>query len=330
MIEQRRHNEGFLRARELDYDGWRESIRIHCGQYTLNGIQPRLFAGKVVARNLCGFRAVDVSSNAARMESYNATRVERTKRDAARDGREHYYVVFQLAGRSTLFQHGEAVELATDAVALVDTAQPIIYVSEERSNHWRSLQLPRRSLVSHLGWEPRCVCCRRDRTVGARLLLQLLLDGVEDDGANLDLANPYLRLTFYDLIGAVFAPDDPVPVSLHADRLFARICSIIKDRYTDPAFGPRDAAAEARISLRYLQKLFTVRNLTCGDFIHTVRLDHAARLLQRRMVLSTGQSIGDIAYASGFGDYGFFLRKFRRRFGRPPGAHNVGPLPGDL
>jgi len=324
MIEKRR-DERHLRARELDYEGWRDAMRIHCGHYTLNGIRPRLFDGKVETRDLCGFRAVDISCNAARMESYNATRVERTKRDACRDGREHYYVVFQLAGRCTLFQHGQAVDLATGAVALVDTARPITYVSEERSNQWVSLQLPRRSLVSHLGWEPRGVCRRRDGTAAGRLLLQLLLDGVEEEGASLGSANPYLRLTFYDLVGALFAPTDPVPVSIHADKLFARICAIIKDRYTDPTFGPRDVAAEARISLRYLQKLFTVRNLTCGDFIHTARLDHAARLLRRRIVLSTGQSISDIAYASGFGDYGFFLRKFRGRFGYPPGAHSFDP-----
>ncbi len=46
--------------------------------------------------------------------------------------------------------------------------------------------------------------------------------------------------------------------------------------------SPCDVAAEARISLRYLQKLFTMRNSTCGHFIHSLRLDHAARLLQRR------------------------------------------------
>jgi AraC-like DNA-binding protein len=327
MIEQGRHdsNEGFLRAPELDYEGWRDAIRIHCGQYALNGIQPRRFAGKVRARELCGFMAIDLSCDAARMESYHATRVERTKRDACRDGREHYYVLFQLAGRCMLFQHGQAVELATGAVALVDAAQPIAYASEERINQWVTLQLPRRSLVSHLGWEPRGVCCRRDGTASARLLLQLLLDGVEEEPANPGSVNPYLRLTFFDLIGALFAPADRVPLSLHADKLLARICAIIKDRYTDPAFGPRDVADEAGISLRYLQKLFTVRNLTCGHFIHTARLDHAARLLQRRMVLSTGQSISDIAYASGFGDCGFFSRKFRCRFGHSPGARSQGP-----
>jgi AraC-like DNA-binding protein len=51
-------------------------------------------------------------------------------------------------------------------------------------------------------------------------------------------------------------------------------------------------------------------------------LDHAARLLERRSFLKTSQPISEIAYASGFGDYTNFIRKFRRRFGHTPGSHS--------
>jgi hypothetical protein len=63
-------------------------------------------------------------------------------------------------------------------------------------------------------------------------------------------ANAYMRLAFYDLLGALFAPSDPEDASLHTDKLFARICDIIKDRFADPDFGPCDVAIEAGISLR--------------------------------------------------------------------------------
>jgi AraC-like DNA-binding protein len=135
-------------------------------------------------------------------------------------------------------------------------------------------------------------------------------------------ANAYMRLAFYDLLGALFAPSDPEDASLHTDRLFARIRDIIRDRFADPDFGPCDVAVEAGISLRYLQKLFTARNSSCSHFIHSVRLDHAARLLERRAFLKTSQPISEIAYGSGFGDYTNFIRKFRRRFGHTPGSHS--------
>jgi AraC-like DNA-binding protein len=55
--------------------------------------------------------------------------------------------------------------------------------------------------------------------------------------------------------------------------------------------------------------------------IDSLRLDHAARLLRRRALASTGQPISEIAYASGFNDYSYFSQKFRRRFGYAPSAH---------
>jgi AraC family transcriptional regulator, positive regulator of tynA and feaB len=110
------------------------------------------------------------------------------------------------------------------------------------------------------------------------------------------------------------------PVSRHADKLFTRIRGVIKDRFADPDFGPSEVAAEAGISLRYLQKLFTARNSACSEFIYLLRLDHTARLLHRRALLNTSQPLSEIAYTCGFRDYTHFARQFRRRFGHPPGA----------
>jgi AraC family transcriptional regulator, positive regulator of tynA and feaB len=123
-----------------------------------------------------------------------------------------------------------------------------------------------------------------------------------------------------DLLGALFAPSDPSPVSRHADKLFARIRGVVKDGFADPDFGPREVAAVAGISLRYLQKLFTAHGSTCSELIYSLRLDHAARLLHRRASLGTSQPLSEIAYACGFRDYTHFARKFRQRFGHSPGA----------
>jgi AraC family transcriptional regulator, positive regulator of tynA and feaB len=128
------------------------------------------------------------------------------------------------------------------------------------------------------------------------------------------------QLAVYDLLGALFAPPDPLPVSRHAGRLFARIRDIIKDGFADPDFSPREVAAETGISLRYLQKLFTARGSTCSEFVSSLRLDHAARLLRRRASLGTNQPLSEIAYACGFRDYTHFARKFRHRFGHSAGA----------
>jgi len=307
------HSSGdFLSAPNLDYEAWRDVVRSICGRYTPGGIEPKTFSGRACVRSIYGFRAVQLSSNAHCLE--------RTRQDVRGDAVDHYYALFQITGQSRIIQNDRIVELAVGDVALVDAAEPVTYVSENGSTHWGSLQLQRRSLLSHLGLEPRCPS-QRSGAAAARPLRQLLQDGVEDDQSKSVSANAYMRLAFYDLLGALFAPSDPEDTSLHTDRLFARIRDIVKERFADPTFGPCDVAAEAGISLRYLQKLFTARNSTCSEFIYSLRLDHAACLLKRRAFLKTSQPISEIAYVSGFGDYTHFNRKFRRRYGHTPRAH---------
>jgi AraC family transcriptional regulator, positive regulator of tynA and feaB len=307
-------NGDFLSSQNLDYEAWRNTVRSICGRYTPDGIEPKSFFGRVRARSVCGFRAVDLSCNAHRLE--------RTHQDVRADAVDHYYALFQINGQSRIIQNDRIMDLTVGDIALVDAARPVTCASEKGSDQWwGSLQLPRRSLVAHLGLEPRCPS-RRSGAAAARPLRQLLQDAVEDEQSISVSAKAYMRFAFYDLLGALFAPSDPEDTSVHTDRLFARICGIIKDHFADPDFGPCEAAVEAGISVRYLQKLFTARNSTCSHFIHSVRLDHAARLLERRSFLKTSQPISEIAYASGFGDYTNFIRKFRRRFGHTPGAHS--------
>jgi AraC-like DNA-binding protein len=131
-----------------------------------------------------------------------------------------------------------------------------------------------------------------------------------------------MRLALYDLLGALFTPSGPEPVSRHGDKLFCRIRGVIKDRFADPGFGPPEVAAEMGISLRYVQKLLTERGSTCSEFIYSIRLDHAAHLLDRRESLNSGQPLSEIAFACGFRDYTHFARKFRQRFGHTPGSHS--------
>jgi AraC-like DNA-binding protein len=234
---------------------------------------------------------------------------------------EHYYAAFPIGGHSAMTQNDHVVDLAVGDVVLVDSTRPLTYFGENKLGRWLALHLPRQALISHFGSEPQGGLSGRGGTLAGRLLFQLVRDAVKDRDVPSDPVEPDMQLVIYDLLRALFAPHDPAPASLHVDKLFKRVCEIIADHLADPAFGPCEVAAEAGISLRYLQKLFTARNSTCTHYMHSVRLDHAARLLHRRALLNTSQPISEIAYDSGFSDYTHFARKFRGRFGHPPGAH---------
>jgi AraC-like DNA-binding protein len=288
-----------------------------CARYNPEGIEPNAFIGWVRPASVCGFTALNVGSN--------AERVERTYRDVRLDSEDHYFALFQVAGQAAINHNDQAVRLAVGDVALVDAARPYTAFANNGRELWNivTLNLPREALVSHLGFEPQGGICRRGGTPAGRLLFDLIRDSDRGEGSALSSpADSYMQLAAYDLIGALFAPSDPWPISRHAEKLFARIHGLIKDRIVDPDFGPANVAAEAGISLRYVHKLFTVRGFTCSEFIYSLRLEHAARLLQRRAGLGTGQPLSEIAYACGFRDYSHFARKFRRRFGYAPGVHS--------
>jgi AraC family transcriptional activator of tynA and feaB len=314
------HDADFVGAPRLDFEEWRAFLRASCGN------QPELidvsaFAGWVRPLNVCGLAAaaLKIECGLAAMElDRSAYRSGRTHRDARCAGADYYYAVFQVAGRSVLTQNDEVAQLAVGDVALLDAARPAACFADD--SQWLRLQLPRQSLISHLGCEPKGGLHARGERPAARLLFDLVRDADKADESASSAADSYMQLAIYDLIGALFAPSDPSPVSRHANKLLARIRGVIKDGFADPDFGPREVAAEAGISLRYLQKLFTAHGSTCSEFIYSLRLDHAARLLHRRASLGTSQSLSEIAYASGFRDYTHFARRFRQRFGWPPGT----------
>jgi AraC family transcriptional regulator, positive regulator of tynA and feaB len=264
-------SDNFNAAPALEYENWKARLRALCARYSPEGVEPKAFAGSVRPTQICGFDAVDLTCN--------AYRIVRTHRDVRLDGTDHYGAIFQFIGRSTLIQNDRVTELAVGDVALVDSTQPVTYICDNGPGRWLGLHLPRQLLLSHLGLEPEGGLCSCARTPASRLLFRLIQDTVGERDLSAASAEPYMQLAIYDLLGALFAAPGLPSISTHSDRLFMRVCRIIKAHFADPDIGPSEVAAEAGISLRYLQKLFTVRGSTYSHFLHSLRLDHAARVI---------------------------------------------------
>jgi AraC-like DNA-binding protein len=316
----------FVGTPQLKLEEWAALLRSTCGG-NHGVVEPNAFAGWMRPLSVYGIAAAAIKIQCGRAVvdlGGHAYRFERTCRDVRLTDVDWYCALFQVAGRSAVTQNEHTVQLAAGDIGLVDGARPSTRLSENGAQ-WLSIYLPRQSLVSHLEFEPQACLCGRSERLAARVLRQLVLDGIEDDESIAARSGAYMRLALYDLLGALFAPSDAGPVSRHADRLFARIRSVVKDRFADPDFGPPEVAAETGISLRYVQKLLTERGSTCSELVYSIRLDHAAHLLDRRASLSTRQPLSEIAYACGFRDYTHFARKFRQRFGHAPGSHSEGP-----
>ena len=302
----------------LCFEEWRALLQSNCGG-EVQVTAPNTFAGRMRPLDACGLEAASVKIRWGRADlGCSDHRVERSYRDVRCDGADHYLVVFQVAGQSAMNQIDQEARLSVGDVALVDAARPVRYLSRFASTQWLTLRLPRKSVRSHLGIEPLGGASKRKTRI-SRLLFDLIRDA--DTESTPSFADPYMQLAVYDLVGALFAPPNPQPISRATDKLITRITGAIKDGFPDPDFGPVEVAAEAGISLRYVQRLLTERGTTCGELIYSHRLDHAAHLLHRRALFGTGQPLSEIAYACGFRDYAHFARRFHRRFGYSPGAY---------
>jgi AraC family transcriptional regulator, positive regulator of tynA and feaB len=314
-----RKSADFVGTTQLDFEAWIAYLRSNTGDQP-QVTEPGVFIGWVRPISIYGIAAgaIKIQCGGATMDlDRSAYRSERTQRDVRVAGADYYYAVLQVASRSVLIQSDQVVQLGVGDVALFDAARPAICLANNAQ--WVGLQLPRQLLVSRLGFEPQGGLYGRGGTPAARLLFDLIR-GADTGGASADPpAESYMQLAVYDLIGALFAPPDPWPLSRQADKLFMRIRDIVKEGFADPDFGPGEVAAAAGISLRYLQKLFTQRGSTCSEFVYSLRLDHAAHLLHRRASLGTSQPLSEIAYACGFREYSHFARRFRDRFGYSPG-----------
>ena len=226
-----------------------------------------------------------------------------------------------------MIQNDQAVTMDVGDVALVDLARPVTYLSPDLPGKWLALRFPRKSLVSHLGSEPKVGSRRRDGILAGRLLFSLVLHAADNAVPSTTDTEFYMNLAIYNLIGALFACSDLRSAS-RTDKTFARVRNIIKTRFSDPEVGPLEIANEVGISLRSLQKLFAMRGSTCSLFLQSLRLDHAARLLHHRRLIANRLPLSEIALASGFLDYNNFSRAFGRRFGYPPSTAGDREKPG--
>jgi AraC family transcriptional regulator, positive regulator of tynA and feaB len=300
----------------MPHDEWKAKLELLGARYHPNGIDRQAFAGWICARTICELKAIELGCN--------APQIMRTLRDTRLDNANHYYLLFQRAGRMKINQNGRHTMLHSGGVALIDSSRPVTYASEGLGQ-WLSLRLPRKSLVSHLGLEPEGGQCRNGEALPARLLRELVSDARDNQVREIkpNSVGVYMNLVVFDLVGALFSNPSSVSISPYSDKLFGRASEIIRSYFRDPDFGPLDVAAEMGISLRYLQTLFAARGTTCGQFIRSSRLNYAASLLCRRAQMKSASPLSEVAHACGFRDYVYFGRMFRRRFGHPPGIHKV-------
>mgnify|MGYP001821291860 CR=1 FL=1 len=100
-----------------------------------------------------------------------------------------------------------------------------------------------------------------------------------------------------------------------------RICQTIESRLGDPKLNPRSVADEHGVSLRYMQKLFSLSRHTFSGYVRRRRLERCRADLASPIYAHL--SITEICYRWGFNASAHFSRAFREQFGYSPREYRL-------
>ncbi len=100
-----------------------------------------------------------------------------------------------------------------------------------------------------------------------------------------------------------------------------RICQTIETRLSDPKLNPRAIADEHGVSLRYMQKLFSLSRHTFSGYVRRRRLERCRSDLASPIYAHL--SITEICYRWGFNASAHFSRAFREQFGVSPREYRL-------
>ena len=133
-----------------------------------------------------------------------------------------------------------------------------------------------------------------------------------------------IELALPEFLIASLARDGQLPggntVANHAEAVrtghLHRICQTIETCLGDAKLNPQRIATEHGVSLRYLQKLFTLSGQTFSGYVRNRRLERCRGDLASPLYAHL--SITQICYRWGFNASAHFSRAFREQYGQSP------------
>jgi AraC-like DNA-binding protein len=150
---------------------------------------------------------------------------------------------------------------------------------------------------------------------------QMLRLNPQDGGAKLESTLVDLICLMLELGRGGAAP--PITRPELSALLFSRICAFVQARLGQLDLTPELAAAEHRISVRYLHKIFHTNGLSFGQYVLDARLQRA-----HQMIMAGGGrgriNIGEIAYRCGFASQSHFSASYKTRYGLTPTQSSSG------
>jgi len=105
-----------------------------------------------------------------------------------------------------------------------------------------------------------------------------------------------------------------ISMESHDEILLKKVMDVINNNISSPDFNVERLASEVGMSRVHLhRRLKEITNLSTRDFIKSLRMRQAARLLREKKL-----SVAEVAYATGFANSSHFSNSFRKMYGVSP------------
>jgi AraC-like DNA-binding protein len=229
--------------------------------------------------------------------------------------RTNVSLLMVVDGSIVVSQNRRVCELRVGDMCLIDERLPFHLEGHER-NEIAFLRMPRRAVLSrHPYLEHRTAGLLESEDTGAILLRNTLLHTLEAAPDLREEQRGSVLSAIVHLLGAATAPQ-----SVHLDDVSWRVRSALAYIEMNLAEGSLTADRVARaqgVSRRRLDQILrSALGVSVTAHIWNRRLEQAAAdLIDPRC---HGQTVSQIAFASGFEDAAHFSRAFRARFGHTP------------
>lgn len=118
---------------------------------------------------------------------------------------------------------------------------------------------------------------------------------------------------------SIMTETDSQELSHTHDKFLNNIIEAVETQIAEQNFSVHQLSHMAGMSLTVLyKKLKAVTGMTVNDFVKSVQMNKAARLLR-----TTDLTVSEISYKVGFEDRKYFSKEFKKRFGKTPSEYAI-------
>lgn len=231
-----------------------------------------------------------------------------------------YLVCIVTEGHVEVQQSGRTTTVERGSFALLDCATPFVFHSPAPFRQI-VVRSPRELLTSRLPGRivehgtARTICGETGPggLVGRFFVDIASMNAPISRGAAVSFASSAVDMLVTALTEGTVATG---AAQLHRTEDLTRVQRVIEQKLHDPELTLPDVAADAGMSLRNVQKLFSAAGTTPRAWLYQARLERA-----RKYLLTTEMSVAEVSECAGFRDVSHFSRTFRAAFGASPGQY---------